>query len=130
MGADAFNSGVQAVASMSHDDIRVELREDYESKLRTTAEEMKTFEMEIAVLREVYKRDKEDENKRLDENINRLLKIKDNEIRLLNETHINREKDMVRQREEFRAKETEFNAAVEKIVNDRLAYEREHTEPQ
>ena len=126
MCADAFNYGVQAVSSMSHDDIRVELREDYEKKLRDAAEGMKSFEMEIAVLREVYKRDKEDENKRLDENINRLLKIKDNEIRLLNETHINREKDMVRQREEFRAKETEFNAAVEKIVNDRLAYEREH----
>jgi hypothetical protein len=125
MGADAFNSGVQAVSSMSHDDIRTELREDYESKLRNTTDRLQTFEMEIAVLREVYKRDKEDENKRLDENINRLLKIKDNEIRILNDTLINREKDMVRHREELRAKETEFNAAVEKIVNDRLAYERE-----
>ena len=126
MGADVFNSGIQAVASMSHDDIRTELREDYEKKLRDATEVLKQSEMEIAVLREMYKRDKEDENARLDENIGRLLKIKDNEIRLLNDTLINREKDMVKQREELRAKETEFGITVEKIVNDRLAYEREH----
>ena len=64
MGADVFNSGIQAVASMSHDDIRVELREDYEKKLRDATEVLKQSEMEIAVLREMYKRDKEDENKR------------------------------------------------------------------
>ena len=126
MGADVFNSGVQAVSSMSHDEIRAELREDYESKLRDAAEVLKKSEMEIAILRELHKRDKEDENKRLDENINRLLKIKDNEIRLLNETLIGREKDLVQQREIMRTKETEMNITVEKIVNDRLAYEREH----
>lgn len=126
MGADVFNSGVQAVSSMSHDEIRAEICADYESKLRDAAEVLKKSEMEIAILRELYKRDKEDENKRLDENINRLLKIKDNEIRLLNETLINREKDLVQQREIMRTKETELNITVEKIVNDRLAYEREH----
>jgi hypothetical protein len=126
MGADVFNSGVQAVSSMSHDEIRAELREDYESKLRDAAEVLKKSEMEIVILRELHKRDKEDENKRLDENINRLLKIKDNEIRFLNETLIGREKDLVQQREVMRTKETEMNITVEKIVNDRLAYEREH----
>ena len=122
MGADAFNSGVHAVASMSHDDIRCE---DYEKRLKDAAESIRKSEMEITILREMSKRDKEEETRRLDENINRLLRIKDGEIRLLNDTLINKEKDMVRQREELRAKETEFNTAVEKIVNDRLQYERE-----
>jgi hypothetical protein len=126
MGADVFNTGIQAVSVMSHDDIRTELREEYEKKLRDISDLVKKSEMEIAVLQEVYKRDKEEENKRLDENIARLLKIKDNEIRLLNETLIGREKDLVKQREEMRTKETELNITVEKIVNDRLAYEREH----
>jgi hypothetical protein len=126
MGVDAFNSGIQAVSTMSHNEIRSELRDNYEKKLLDAADILKKTEYEIAILREVYKRDKDDESKRLDENINRLLRIKDNEIRLLNETLVGREKDLVRQREEMRAKETDINITVEKIVNDRLAYEREH----
>lgn len=118
IGADTFNSGVQAVASMSHDDI---INEDYEKRLKDAADSIKKSEMEIAVLREINKRDKEDENRRLDENINRMLRIKDGEIRMLNETLLGFEKDMMR----LRAKETEMNGAVEKIVNDRLQYERE-----
>ena len=125
MGADAFNSGIQSVSTMSHNEIKSELRDDYEKKLRDAADVLKKTEMEIAVLHEVYKRDKDDENKRLDENINRLLRIKDNEIRLLNDSVLGREIELIRQREEMRSKEADLSTTVEKVVNDRLAYERE-----
>ena len=135
-GVDCLKQSKSLLSQISEKEMYNSISADFLSKSEYLKGETEKKDQELILEREIMKRYKEDEEKRVDEEVNKVLKYKldsyerlqiakENDVNNLNSILLQREKELIQLKEEIRVRELDIKNQIDSGVMDRIKLERE-----